>query len=95
MRGQAPFTYKWFKNGNMIPKSSKENSNDKFSALVIDPIKPTSAGNYTCVVTNAYGSSSYSALLVVRCEYKTSTCTKISFILFNPLSVLPVCFLTE
>lgn len=70
MRGQAPFTYKWYKNGELIPKSSKENSNDKFSTLVIDPIKPNSAGNYTCIVTNAHGSNSYSALLVVRCEYK-------------------------
>lgn len=69
IRGQTPLTFKWFKNGNLIDKSTKKNTHDKFSALTIDPVKATSAGNYTCVVSNSVGSSSYSSLLVVKCEY--------------------------
>lgn len=69
IRGQTPLTFKWFKDGNLIGKSTKKNTNDKFSTLVIDPVKATSAGNYTCVVSNALGSSSYSSVLVVKCEY--------------------------
>lgn len=69
IRGQTPLTFKWYKNGKLIDKSSKEATNDKFSALVIDPVKATSAGNYTCVASNSFGSSSYSSLLVVKCKF--------------------------
>lgn len=69
IRGQTPLTFKWYKNGKLMDESSKEATADKFSALVIDPVRATSAGNYTCVVSNSYGSSSYSSLLVVKCKY--------------------------
>ncbi|XP_035230455.1 Down syndrome cell adhesion molecule-like protein Dscam2 isoform X6 [Stegodyphus dumicola] len=66
MRGQAPFTFKWYKNGYLIKNYSKDTStNEKFSSLAIDPVTASSAGNYTCVVSNSYGTSSYSAFLIV------------------------------
>ncbi|KAG8174516.1 hypothetical protein JTE90_003070, partial [Oedothorax gibbosus] len=67
MRGQTPLTFKWYKNGNLLEKYSKDTTkNEKFSNLVIDPITAKSAGNYTCVVSNAFGMSSYSAVLTVK-----------------------------
>lgn len=71
-KGQAPFSFKWYKNGNIVDGSSKEMTNDKISTLVIDPVKADSAGNYTCVVSNSHGSSSYSSILIVKCKlFKT------------------------
>ncbi|GFS52415.1 titin [Trichonephila inaurata madagascariensis] len=67
IRGQVPLSFKWYKNGKLLKNLSKEaNSNEKFSTLVIDPVTATSAGNYTCVVSNSYGKSSYSTMLIVR-----------------------------
>ncbi|GFY47205.1 titin [Trichonephila inaurata madagascariensis] len=66
-RGQVPLSFKWYKNGKLLKNFSKEvNNNEKFSTLVIDSVTDSSAGNYTCVVSNSFGKSSYSTLLVVR-----------------------------
>ncbi|GBL76503.1 Titin [Araneus ventricosus] len=66
-RGQAPLSFKWYKNGQLIKNYSKETSgSEKFSLLAIDPITVSSAGNYTCVVSNTYGKSSSSTLLIVK-----------------------------
>ncbi|GFT91507.1 titin [Nephila pilipes] len=66
-RGQVPLSFKWYKNGQLLENHSKEVHNDeKFSALVINSVTATSAGNYTCVVSNSFGKNSYSTLLVVR-----------------------------
>ncbi|GFU50497.1 titin [Nephila pilipes] len=66
-RGQVPLSFKWYKNGQLLKNNSKEiQNNEKFSTLVIDSVTAISAGNYTCVVSNSFGKSSYSTLLVVR-----------------------------
>ncbi|GIY67330.1 titin [Caerostris darwini] len=66
-RGQTPLTFKWYKNGKLLKNYSKEaNSNEKFSTLVLDPVTALSSGNYTCVVSNSHGQTSYSTILVVR-----------------------------
>ncbi|KAG8178103.1 hypothetical protein JTE90_017451 [Oedothorax gibbosus] len=67
IRGQVPLTFKWYKNGISFSDKSREiTSNEKFSNLVIDPVTASSGGNYTCVVSNSFGESSYSAVLLVR-----------------------------
>ncbi|XP_054724333.1 cell adhesion molecule DSCAM-like [Uloborus diversus] len=67
IRGQTPLRFEWYKNGNLIKYPSNQiQMNDKFSNLVIDPIKGSSAGNYTCAVKNDFGTTSYSVFLVVR-----------------------------
>ena len=43
------------------------NSQD-FSSLGIKDASSDHSGNYTCVVSNAYGSESFTARLSVRCE---------------------------
>ncbi|GIZ00409.1 titin [Caerostris extrusa] len=73
-RGQTPLTFKWYKNGKLLKNYSKEaNSNEKFSTLVLDPVTASSSGNYTCVVSNSHGQSSYSTILVVRCDVRNQT----------------------
>lgn len=66
MHGQPPFKFVWQKNGNVIKDRVNINTLEKVSSLSIDPVAKTSSGNYTCIATNAFGRSSFSAFLRVK-----------------------------
>lgn len=66
MSGNAPFDFMWYKNGYNLLGESITSTHKKVATLVIDPISKTSGGNYTCVVRNAVGNDSFSAILYVR-----------------------------
>jgi hypothetical protein len=72
--GTAPFTFQWYKNGTVIagatgtalPPTISQATIVGNSAYVITTVAATDAGVYTCVVTNAAGSTtSDGATLVV------------------------------
>lgn len=66
MKGQPPFKFMWFKNGQELKGKENINILDKISNLMIDPVVKQSAGNYTCTVSNAFGRNSFSSFLKVR-----------------------------
>lgn len=66
MSGKPPFTFKWYKNGKILNSETIINTQKKVSNLIIDPVDKTSAGNYTCAVSNSDGKDSYSDILTVR-----------------------------
>lgn len=72
MHGQAPFKFVWQKNGNVIKDRVNINTMEKVSSLSIDPVAKTSSGNYTCIATNSFGRSSFSAFLRVKGNIKNS-----------------------
>ncbi|MCC6322424.1 MAG: immunoglobulin domain-containing protein [Phycisphaerales bacterium] len=69
--GTGPFTYSWRKNGNPIGGFSATYS--------INPVEPTHAGNYDCVVTNACGSATSSVAVL--------TVTALPAVTTSPVSV--------
>lgn len=69
MKGQPPFKFIWYKNGQELKGKDNIGILDKVSNLMIDPVVKQSAGNYTCTVSNAYGKNSYSSILKVRGKY--------------------------
>ncbi|MBL8886939.1 MAG: immunoglobulin domain-containing protein [Phycisphaerales bacterium] len=52
--GTDPFTYKWYKNGN--PIDTNLNPTAATFSLLLSNAGAQDEGNYSCVVTNAYGS---------------------------------------
>lgn len=63
----GPFKFQWSKDGKNISNMAevKVNNNNEYSVIIIDPVKLTSEGNYTCTVSNHVGSSSYTASFLV------------------------------
>ena len=62
-------TFRWLKEGQEVTNGSKYDISSKaFSTLSVLSIEPADRGNYTCIVSNSFGSSSYSSLLQVRGE---------------------------
>ena len=66
MNGKPPFKFVWQKNGNVVQGDVNINTLEKVSSLSIDPVVKTSSGNYTCIASNAFGRSSFSAFLRVK-----------------------------
>ncbi|XP_053206724.1 palladin-like [Panonychus citri] len=68
LTGSPPFQMKWFKDGTEIVDSStiKIRTNEELSSLIIDSIKSSYSGNYTCKISNRYGQDSYSTELLVE-----------------------------
>ncbi|CAG9840565.1 unnamed protein product [Diabrotica balteata] len=69
-KGDSPMTFAWMFNGTPLPKQQKGISittvGRRSSVLSIEAVEGTHAGNYTCLVTNRAGISSYSAELLVK-----------------------------
>ncbi|KAL3180811.1 hypothetical protein MRX96_037233 [Rhipicephalus microplus] len=63
-KGTRPLTFAWIKDGASV--SDGVSSQDDFSLLSIDPVTAESAGNYTCVVSNAAGTDRYTSTLEVK-----------------------------
>lgn len=66
--GDQPLTFAWLKDGKPLRQSTKINvaNNPQFSALTIQKLELVDAGNYTCAVSNAQGTVSYTDSLEVR-----------------------------
>ncbi|KAL1425981.1 hypothetical protein MTO96_018689 [Rhipicephalus appendiculatus] len=63
-KGTRPLRFAWIKDGASV--SDGVSSQDDFSLLSIDPVTAESAGNYTCVVSNAAGTDRYTSTLEVK-----------------------------
>lgn len=69
LSGDMPIIFSWFLNGkpiNAIDNINIGSFGKKTSVLAIDNVKESHTGNYSCVVQNRAGLSSYSAQLVVK-----------------------------
>lgn len=68
-KGDPPVDIKWFKDGRKIKKEQGVQIIDvaKFSStLVFESVAPEHRGNYTCVASNAGGSVSHTATMVIH-----------------------------
>ncbi|XP_035226533.1 Down syndrome cell adhesion molecule homolog [Stegodyphus dumicola] len=70
--GREPLTFQWHKDGLPIYNSqqTKIQNHDDFSVLTINSADYNSPGNYTCIVKNTDGSSSYSSELAIQAPPK-------------------------
>ena len=68
LSGSLPLTIEWFKNDKEIKElsSTRIRTAEDYSSLVIDSIHSSHSGNYTCKISNAYGSDFYSIELKVE-----------------------------
>lgn len=67
--GAGPFQFVWTHGGKPIastPKRHVKTVLENVAALTIEAISAEDLGNYTCTVSNAAGSASYSAVLFVQ-----------------------------
>lgn len=69
--GSLPFRFEWLKNGHIL-SPIMDNSVHRIttaegeSLLVIDRLSSSDSGNYSCSVTNSFGSDAQSTVLVVK-----------------------------
>ena len=68
LSGSPPLQINWFKDDKKIDNlpAIKILTNGEVSTLIIDEIKSSHSGNYTCRITNRYGHDSHSAQLLVE-----------------------------
>jgi hypothetical protein len=68
--GSLPLFFEWSKNGQSLKAKQDVNyeidNSKKFSTFSISKIDRRDAGNYTCVVRNAFGTDSQNVLLTVK-----------------------------
>lgn len=68
--GSPPLTIIWYKDGVQLTdspsKSIRIQSMEALSALIVDSITSSSSGNYTCKISNRYGSDSYTTELLIE-----------------------------
>lgn len=71
--GSQPLTFEWRIEGQAIKSSERHviDDSEQHSLLSIKKVQLAEAGNYTCVVKNAFGSDSYTFSLQVKgiCEF--------------------------
>ncbi|KAG0434113.1 hypothetical protein HPB47_019347, partial [Ixodes persulcatus] len=71
--GDQPLTFRWLKNGRGLTDEKKSvivTDNADFSVLKLPSLSLESSGNYTCIVSNLFGSASHSATLRVHVSPK-------------------------
>lgn len=66
--GTPPMEFKWLKNGITIKPNQQFSIriHADYSVLFIENVDLTTSANYTCELTNQYGSDRYTALLEVK-----------------------------
>ncbi|CAG2103309.1 unnamed protein product [Medioppia subpectinata] len=70
--GSQPLTYEWHKNGQLLANSANNSSHYKidnfhtFSTLTVQSVGRRDAGNYSCFVSNRFGTDSQIVLLTVE-----------------------------
>ncbi len=69
--GASPLSFQWRLGTNIIPEANTY-------YYVIDNVQPTSAGTYSVIVTNAFGSASASAELIVTPPGATDSWTPVN-----------------
>lgn len=57
--GNPPFVYRWYFDNGQTPVSTSESP-----ALTISNVQPSDGGSYTCVVSNQYGATTSSPLIL-------------------------------
>ncbi|XP_057660488.1 cell adhesion molecule Dscam2 isoform X10 [Diorhabda carinulata] len=68
-KGDVPMIFLWLYNNNPISKSKGirvTTLGKRSSSLIIDSVEGNLAGNYTCLISNEAGNSSYTAELLVK-----------------------------
>ncbi|GBL76499.1 Titin [Araneus ventricosus] len=68
-----PITFQWLKNDKELSEFQENmrfDTGSEISALIIDPVKLTDSGNYTCATSNADGSDRFTAMLSVKASPK-------------------------
>ncbi|EEC18936.1 conserved hypothetical protein, partial [Ixodes scapularis] len=67
LEGSEPFAFSWLKDGNILANSRRlqVKVSEAMSLLTIVDLNAEDIGNYTCVVTNAAGSDSFTSQLLV------------------------------
>lgn len=86
VHGKMPVEFKWLKNGNVISENLEDvqiSAQDDSSLLIIDNIRSSDGGTYTCLVKNSAGTSNHSSNLIVEGELqnykKLKFCLKYPF----------------
>ncbi|GFR22298.1 hemicentin-1, partial [Trichonephila clavata] len=73
MTKTKPITFQWLKNDhelNEFQDNMRFDTGSEISALIVDPVKLTDSGNYTCATTNTDGSDRFTATLNVKASPK-------------------------
>ncbi|CAL1281289.1 unnamed protein product [Larinioides sclopetarius] len=68
-----PLSFSWSKNGAQIEEGRDDvriDNSGEYSVLILDHVTLKSAGNYTCTVTNPFGTVSYTSQLDVKAPPK-------------------------
>ena len=72
LEGSPPVVFRWLKDGQQLKPIASESvgvaieTHEDYSSLVIDRASAISSGVYTCLVSNIYGSDTYSDVLVIE-----------------------------
>ncbi|UYV62102.1 hypothetical protein LAZ67_1007793 [Cordylochernes scorpioides] len=76
--GSKPFKFEWKKDGGVLKRGVE--TEKEYSMIMIDPVGLESMGNYSCTVSNKYGSDVVTAKLTVRGKLETinHTCGSMS-----------------
>lgn len=72
--GDPPFKFTWLKDGKDVVEGSTysiRNVDDFTSNLAIKQLGPEHNRNYTCRVSNAYGTVQHSDMLLMQCKQLT------------------------
>lgn len=66
--GTPPMEFKWQRNGHSLKANQQFSirSSVDYSILFIENVDPSTSGNYTCELTNPFGSDRYTAILEVK-----------------------------
>ncbi|RWS04981.1 titin-like protein [Dinothrombium tinctorium] len=71
--GSLPLSFQWFKNYKLINEQTESVKIESFkssSNLRIEQLKQDHSGNYTCTVSNAFGTDSQTVNLIVKAPVK-------------------------
>ena len=72
LEGSPPLAFHWLKDGDHLEDSANESvgvtieSHEDYSSLVIGRVSALSSGVYSCLVSNIYGSDTYSDVLIIE-----------------------------
>lgn len=67
--GSPPLTFKWLKDGRQVDLSTATVADSiHFSTIFLKDLQLKDAGNYSCLASNSFGSSSHTSRLSVACE---------------------------